>query len=333
MVSRASSQQPAEVSDSGQDLAHRLRGKAREAKLPGPGEALPAGLDRALVVAAAFEHVGDPGVGAQLELRGVDTPGGGACAPQRRQAVVALPGADHGELDLRLGLAFLVAEGPGQSGQLLGGPFCLLITAPERQGPAELAEDLGAHPARAAGQPQRRLQVVDQPGDQPLLAQHGAPQDDGEAHRQGAGFRLLAEGRLHQRQATLQHAGPAGGVSGKLDHPGAVGAGVLRGCWHPVPQLQDLLQHLQLLGEGEAGSSTGCRSPGRSQRRLGSFAPAPVQRKPDLGHTVAAERRGRLPAPGRTPVRPGRARRAAGPPGRPPGQGHPGSSSPGGRRP
>ena len=65
---------------------------------------------------------------------------------------------------------------------------------------------------------------------------------------------------------------------------------MLRGAGHPVPQLQDLLQHLQLLGEGEAGRGAGCRSPGRSQRPLVLMRVAPVQRKPDLGHAVAAER-------------------------------------------
>ena len=176
MVSSASSQRPADVSDSARLGPSRRRRKAREAKLPGPGEALPAGLDRALVVAAAFEHVGNSGAGAHLELDGADTPGGLAHPQQRRDDVVALPGADLGERHQRFSLVLLVVEPPGQGGQLLGGPFRFLVAAPERQGPAELAEDLGAHPVRAAGQAQRRLQVVDRPGDQRLLAEHGAPQ-------------------------------------------------------------------------------------------------------------------------------------------------------------
>ena len=160
----------------GQIESHRRRRKAHETELPGPGETLPASLDRAFVVAAAFQHVSNSRAGAHLKLDGADTPGGLACLQQRRDDVVALPGADLGERHQRFSLVFLVAEPVGQGGQLLGGPFRFLVAAPEPQGPAELAEDLGAHPVRAAGQSQRRLQVVDRPGQQRLLAEHRAPQ-------------------------------------------------------------------------------------------------------------------------------------------------------------
>ena len=89
---------------------------------------------------------------------------------------MALPGADKGERNPCFGLDLLVAEPPGQGEHLLGGPFCLLITAPERQGPAELAEDLGAHPVRVAGKAQRRPHIVNRSGEQALLAEHGPPQ-------------------------------------------------------------------------------------------------------------------------------------------------------------
>ena len=136
----------------GQIESDRRRRKAREAKLPGPGQALPAGLDRALVVAAAFEHMGNSGASAHLKLDRADAPGGLARPKQRRDDVVALPGPDLGERHQRFSLVLLVAEPLGQAGQLFGAPFRFLVATPEPQGPAELGQDLGAHPVRAAGQ-------------------------------------------------------------------------------------------------------------------------------------------------------------------------------------
>jgi hypothetical protein len=127
------------------------------------------------VVAPAFQRVGDRDVGAQLEPPGADAHGGLARILQRGCDVVTLARAVHGQPDPRFGLALLVAELGAQGKHLLGGPFRLLVTVLVPQRPAELAQDLGAEPGRAAGQAQCRLQVLDRSVEQTLVAEDGAP--------------------------------------------------------------------------------------------------------------------------------------------------------------
>ena len=80
------------------------------------------------------------------------------------------------QFEQRFGLALLVAKLAGQGEHLLGGLSHLPATVLEDQRPAELAQDQGAQPRGSAGQEQRCLQVLDRPGQQLILAEHGAPQ-------------------------------------------------------------------------------------------------------------------------------------------------------------
>ena len=74
---------------------------------------------------------------------------------------------------------------------------------------------------------------------------------------------------------------------------------------HPIPQLQNLHQHLQLLGEREPGDGVGRGVPGRAQRPVMLVRAAPVQRNPNLDYAVAAERGVGFQRLGERPLGPG----------------------------
>ena len=172
----------------------------------------------------------------------------------------------------------LVAELFGEGAQVHGHLLGLRVAVLPLQRPAEPGEDLGPHQARRTGQAQRRVQVIELPGEQQLLPEPGAA-----AEHQGHPFGIiggaeLGDGRLRQGQSAFRLARPAGGVGGELEHADVIQAGRTGGFRHPVPQLEHLLEHAQPLRVRQGPPRGARRPPCCRQRALVILCTAPVQR-------------------------------------------------------
>ena len=172
----------------------------------------------------------------------------------------------------------LVAELLGEGAQVQGHALGFRKAVLPLQRPAEPGEDLGPHQARRTRQAQRRVQVIELPGEQQILAEPGAV-----AEHRGHPFGIidgteLGDGRLRQGQAAFRLAGPAGRVGGELEHADVIQAERTGGFGHPIPELEHLLEHPQPLRIRQGRPSGARRPPRCRQRALVVLRAAPVQR-------------------------------------------------------
>jgi hypothetical protein len=201
----------------------------------------------------ALEHVAGGETSPHLELPAARSRRFRYGGPQRGGGVRSVVRALRGKQQHGFGLEFLIAELAGEGIQLFGGPADLIVMVFSPQRPAQLSQDLCAHPGRSSRQVQRRPQVIELTGEQQFPAQARTPQQQagpplsllagrtgrGRTRpgpgRTGPGRTGLGQRRLHQGQATLGRAGPARRVRRNGEHADVVGTGVPGGIPHLAP--------------------------------------------------------------------------------------------------
>ena len=246
---------------------------------------------------------------------------------------MALPGADEGDRYPRFGLALLVVEPSARA--VISSAARFASSSRPRSDKARLSWPRISARTRSGLRARRsavRMSSID-PGSSACWRSM-ARRSSSDARRPGSpDVAEFAEGGLHQRQPTFW----LGGRSGRRQRQARSSR---RGRCRCAPRL---------LAPGPTAAGPAPASASARRRRSGLAAVAAAAQAARSAcscsfalHQCSASRTWAMPSPSsagpassvrRTPVRPGHARRAAGPPGRPAGSDHAGSSSPRGRRP